>query len=404
MKHLALLTALFTGLASLSQAADHRIILTDTSQGIHTDTFEINNEDLGIEGPAWSVRKFTLQGGREEGVDIIEVNNGKLSFSVIPTRGMSIKKVTCGDIRLGWDSPVKETVNPSFINLESHGGLGWLDGFNEMMVRCGYGWAGHPGDDNGRLMTLHGRAGNIPASVVEIIIDEKPPHRIRIRGQVNEKMFKFYDFQNWTEISTEPGSTSFSLNDELTNLSNYEREFQLIYHANFGTPLLEKGAEFVAAVEKVQAFDAAALDPKEFDNWTTYKGPTEGYGETVYCLEPYADKKDITTVMLRNAKGTRGVACSYNIKQLPYFCLWKNTDTLEEGYVTGLEPATSYPTTRAFEREKGRVPKLKGGETRKFDLTYTVLLNEDGVNETAAAIAKLQGKKKTTKNPEPNKK
>jgi hypothetical protein len=48
-------------------------------------------------------------------------------------------------VRLGWDSPVKEVVHPQFINLQSRGGLGWLEGFNEWMVRCGLEWAGHPG-------------------------------------------------------------------------------------------------------------------------------------------------------------------------------------------------------------------------------------------------------------------
>ena len=45
------------------------------------------------------------------------------------------------------DSPVKEVVHPSHIDLESRGGLGWLEGFNEWMVRCGLEFAGHPGTD-----------------------------------------------------------------------------------------------------------------------------------------------------------------------------------------------------------------------------------------------------------------
>ncbi len=66
---------------------------------------------------------------------------------------------------MGWDSPVKEVVNPAFINLESRNGLGWLEGFNEMMVRCGYEWTGHPVTADGQIYTLHGKAGNTPASL-----------------------------------------------------------------------------------------------------------------------------------------------------------------------------------------------------------------------------------------------
>ena len=126
--------------------------------------------------PAFSVVKSTLEGGKQEGVDIITVNNGAMKFVVIPTRGMSILQVELGDVRLGWESPVKDVVHPKFINLSSRGGLGWLEGFNEWMVRCGLEWAGHPGKDKfvnnvgeeaEMDLTLHGKIGNIPASEVE---------------------------------------------------------------------------------------------------------------------------------------------------------------------------------------------------------------------------------------------
>ncbi|MCB7112269.1 aldose 1-epimerase family protein, partial [[Eubacterium] rectale] len=78
-------------------------------------------------------------------------------------------------------------IHPAFIDLESRAGLGWLDGFNEMLVRCGYEWTGHPGvDDDGRLKSLHGRVQNIPASVVSVTIDEEPPYAIHVLGRVDE--------------------------------------------------------------------------------------------------------------------------------------------------------------------------------------------------------------------------
>ena len=51
------------------------------------------------------------------------------------------------------------------------GGLGWLEGFNELVTRCGYEWVGHPGVDNGEPLSLHGRISNIPASRVVLTID-----------------------------------------------------------------------------------------------------------------------------------------------------------------------------------------------------------------------------------------
>ena len=58
---------------------------------------------------------------------MVTIDNGKLKIVVIPTRGMGILEVISGDLRLD-GTPVKEVVHPSFIDLESRGGLGWLEG------------------------------------------------------------------------------------------------------------------------------------------------------------------------------------------------------------------------------------------------------------------------------------
>jgi hypothetical protein len=322
-----------------------------------------------------------------------------MTFSVIPTRGMSLLRAKSGDVTLGWDSPVDESVNPAFINLYGRGGLGWLDGFNELLVRCGFEWAGHPGMDNGKLLTLHGRAGNTPASKVVVVVDDEAPHRIRVRGRVDDKVFKFVDYEAWTEVSTEPGSDSLRISDTLTNRADYEREFQIIYHGNFGPPLLEEGSEFVAPVKQVTPFNADAA--KDLATWTTYRGPTKNFGEQVYNVVPYAMADGTTTVMLHNRAGDKAIALSYDTRALPYFSLWKNTDTLKEGYVTGLEPGTGFAYPRAIERKFGRVPKLAAGASRSFALEYTILPDKKSIDEVAKEIAAIQGDRKTTKVPEP---
>ena len=128
----------------------------------------------------------------QAGVDVVEVNNGKLRFTVVPTRGMNVHELYCGDVRLGWNSPVTELVNPLFINPADRGGLGWLDGFNEWMTRCGYEFAGHPGEDGEKMLTLHGKASNLPASKVEVFLKD---NRLHVRGRVEEKMFKFVNLE-----------------------------------------------------------------------------------------------------------------------------------------------------------------------------------------------------------------
>lgn len=372
---------------SVYSGAFHKSLISATDN-TRVLEWRVDHQAFDYGNGPWSITKRTLHGGVQEGVDLIEVDNGKLRFTVIPTRGMSIGRVDCDAIRLGWDSPVQHTVHPRNVDLQDHGGLGWLGGFNEFLVRCGISFAGHPGEDDGRLLTLHGRIGNIPAAEVEVTIDAAPPHRIRIRGLVQERIFKFAAFDLWTEISTVPGSNAFRIEDRLVNKSSYAREYQLIYHTNFGPPLLEAGAKFDAAVQRVSPFDEYAA--KDLGSWTTYLGPTRDYGEQVYCVEILADAEGRTQVMLHNAAGDQGVALRYAVAGLPYFTLWKNTDTAEEGYVTGLEPGTGYPYNRSVERAAGRVRKLAPGAEQSFVLDYEVLSSQSAVQASRRRIERIR--------------
>ena len=389
-------------IATTAQAAQHYQILTSTKRDTHAESWQLTSSDFpSYNGNVrWSINKRTLHGGKQEGVDLVEVDNGRLQFRVIPTRGMSVLDVTLGDVRLGWNSPVKEVVHPSYINLHDRGGLGWLDGFNEWMVRCGLSFAGHPGEDKfinnvgdeaTMTLTLHGKIGNIPASEVIVAVDREAPHRIRIRGRVHEVSFYGPNLEIWTEISTVPGSSTFRIRDVLKNKGTFDEEFQVIYHANFGRPLLGKGARMLSAAKKIVPFNENAA--QAIDRQEVYSGPTRGFTEEVYKIYPKADEDGNTMAVLVNPAGDRGVTLSWPVEQLPYLTQWKNTAAENTGYVTGIEPGTGFPHNRSYERKYGRVPKLGAGQSRTFELDFTILGNAGEVKAAAAAVKELQGDK-----------
>ena len=193
----------------------------------------------------------------------------------------------------------------------------------------------------------------------------------------------------WTEISTEPGSTAFRIEDCVRNAGACAQEFQLLYHVNYGPPLLEAGARFRAALQQVTpANDHSAKDLGKFD---TYAAPTAGFAEQVYFLEPLADDQGRTRILLQNAAADRGVSMSFALEQLPCLTLWKNTGALADGYVTGLEPGTGFPNPRRVEREAGRVPTLAPGEARRFALDFDLHADTAQVARAGAAIDQLNG-------------
>ncbi len=114
--------------------------LTDVHSDIWLDSFAVGNDSLRLPtSHDWQIRKRTLRGGLRDGLDLIELHNGALSFSVLPTRGMSLWRGEYRGLPLGWRSPVVGPVHPRYVPLTERAGLGWLYGFDEWLVRA-VGW------------------------------------------------------------------------------------------------------------------------------------------------------------------------------------------------------------------------------------------------------------------------
>ncbi len=342
----------------------------------------------------WSLRMRKLRGGKQEGVALITIDNGALQMRVIPTRGMSILDVQADTWRWGWDSPVKEVVHPHFINLHDRGGLGWLDGFNEWLVRCGLEFAGHPGIDRvvnnaGDLvetpLALHGKIGNIPASRVELIVDSAPPHTLHLVGYLHEHTFHGPKLSLCAAISLAPGAPELEVRDTITNHSAMPQEFQIIYHTNFGPPLLADGSQFVAAVKSVKPFNDRSA--QNLLNFTLYSDPQPGFIEEVYLAELHGDQHGETQAMLKNPSNDLAAVLKWKIDELPYFTLWKNSAALADGYVTGLEPGTSFPFNRSVERAHGRTPILAPGESRSLGVKYSMCVGREAVTQQEYEIS-----------------
>jgi hypothetical protein len=374
------------------ESTDDVKILTDATRNVSIKEWKLTSGDGGGDSSAakWSVTKRTLLGGRQEGVEVIDVVNGVFKFTVVPTRGFNVWTASVGDLRLGWDSPVKEIVHPQFVNLAERGGLGWLNGFGEWISRCGLESMGAPCKDGHLILTLHGRINYIPASYVEVRFEHDPVPRIVLRGIVDETLMFGPQLRLTTEISTEIGKPSLTFDDTVTNLADEPQEMESLYHTNFGPPLLGAGAQFVAPVRKVAPRDPRAAEG-DMAGWNSYTGPHRpGYTEQVYLMELYADDTGSTEALLKSADGTKGALLSFNINELPFLTLWKNEAPSKSGYVTGLEPGTGFPYPKPIERASGRVPKLSGGESYRTKVTFRALVSGEEVESAVASIGNLQ--------------
>lgn len=373
-------------------------ILTDIASDVWMESFATGSDRFHLgDSQHWSIHKRTLKGGLRDGMDILEVDNGAFSYTLLPTRGMGLWRGQYKGIDLGWKAPVHGPVHPRNVNTSDRGGIGWLTGFDEWLCRCGLASNGPPGEDiyqdrHGKprrdLLSLHGRIANQPAYYVEVRVGLDPPYELSVTGQVEEGGLFYPHLVLTTTYSTVPGSNRLVIHDRVENRGAESAEMQLLYHCNLGQPLLGAGSRFAIPIREVSPISARAAEG--IATLETYAGPEAGFAEQVYCIDPLADAHGRTLAMLYNPTRDRGIALRFNRRELPCFTVWKNTGALEDGYVTGLEPATNYPNFKTFERQQGRVVQLPAGGT--WETTWSIEVHDtaSGVADLLAEVVSLQ--------------
>lgn len=320
-----------------------------------------------VAGGEFQLSRLRLTDGSSHGVELLMIDSGSLRAAICPTRGMSLWKANIDGNELGWHSPVAGPVHPSWVPLDDPNGLGWLAGFDELLVRCGLRNFGAPdfGPEGQLAFPLHGRIGNLPARGVRIEAD--PEHSLlHVQGVVHETRFLQYNLQLQVAYTFAIGDSRIAIHDRVTNAGATATSMQLLYHINIGAPLLEAGAKLHLSADKIVARNARAAE--DLSQWQTYQAPTAGYAEQVYFSAPAADASGWAKCLLAAPSGKRGVAVHYRPENLPYFSQWKNTVAEADGYVTGLEPGTGFPNPRSFEEQHGRVVTLAAGESKEFRL------------------------------------
>lgn len=380
-------------------------VLLDAEKNDHAGDAAVSSRDAAPACPTpWSATQACLHGGKQQGVDLITLDTGALTIRVIPTRGMGVLDVVTGDpagggLRLGWDSPVKEVVHPAFIDLGARGGTGWLDGFNEYLVRCGLEFLGPPCDDTHHLAvgeppagdtTLHGKIANTPASKVVLLAEQEPPYRVTLRGVVHERSMYGPKLELVAELSFIPGESGFTISDTITNRGGQPAECGILYHLNHGRPLLGEGTQLVTPTGTTATPRDPGYKDEDIERWHHYSAPRPASPEQVFFLDLPADDQGETGVLLHNSAKDQAVSIRWQKNQLPHFAQWKALHDERDGYVTGLEPCTTLPNPRPVEREAGRLLHLKPSASHEAVLEFGVLTDAAVVAEAVRRIESNQ--------------
>lgn len=315
------------------------------------------------------VKPYVLRDGPENGVYGLDVTNGSgLEFSVIADRGLDISAARYNGMSLAWRSGCMDR-NPAFFEPE---GLGWLQTFpGGLVTTCGLTWNGAPCEDDGKALGLHGRYSHLPATSVSYNGEWRgDDYFLEVKGVVRETSVFGDKLQLTRNITVKLGESVIRLHDKVENIGSMTSPHMILYHINFGFPIVDEETRLVAKGNSTPRDTDAEIDSENYDRMHQ---PVQGYREKCYFIDLEEDESHYATASLINSKlgNGMGVYVRFDKQALPWFTEWKMMGYGE--YVVGLEPGNCLVLGRKLEREAGRLQHLEPGETRDYRVEIGVL-------------------------------
>jgi galactose mutarotase-like enzyme len=321
------------------------------------------------------LRRVESNEGPEAGVEQIQVRTGAgLTYTVLPTRGMDIGLAEFGGAPLSWLSPAGE-VHPAFFDDR---GLGWLrTAAGGLLMTCGLTQVGSPGEEAGEALGLHGRAHHTPARQVAALGRwNEDEYEMQIQGQIEETSLFGHHLRLTRMILSTLGQNSLTIEDEVENLGFEPAPHMLLYHFNFGFPLMSEDTQITFPSRKVSPRDPD-FPLRDLAEWP---GPQSGYKERIYYHEELAtDSSGWAGVHIRNPHfplpgqhtgGPVTVRLKWDAQPLPVLIQWKMPGT--GMHVLGIEPANCHVEGRPAERARGTLILLDPGQSLKYHLQLSI--------------------------------
>jgi hypothetical protein len=335
-------------------------------------------------------RSFRYSDGKADGVHGIGVNTGGgLQFTVLPGRGMDIPEALFKGKALHFFSGTGIT-SPAYFE---EPGLGWLRSFYVgLLTTCGITNSGAPSTDEGEPFGLHGRVAN--AAAEDLCIDQHwdgDEYTVSLRGKIRESKAMFENLALHRSIETRLGAQSFTLRDVIVNNGFEPQPLMMLYHFNFGFPLLSPGSHVIGPILETVPRDEEASKDRGVEECMGYPEPVQGYREKVFFHTLGSKKSGDTFISLVNpdcGDGTPlGIVLRFNKRELPVFTQWKMP---RKGfYVTGLEPGTALPLGRGVLRERGELMFLQGQQEYTISIGVEVIDTEEQIGALRSEAEKL---------------
>jgi len=339
---------------------------------------------LGSMPQLCGIKRCRLEDGRADGVEILEVVTGSgLDFTVLPGRCMDVAWVRYRGVPVSFMSKAEVAAGA----YAQEADLEWLRDFHGgMLTTCGFLNLGgdcrvpHPiyADQH---HCVHGRLAHIPASQVGYTCRwEGERYVMEMTGLVRHSAFEAENLTLRRTIRAVLGEKKIHIHDDIENEGFEKQPFMLLYHMNFGYPLLSAASRLL--IDAADVTPASDLAAGEMDLRARFAEPVTGYSERCYYYHPQDRGDGKATATLINDELKLGASITFDLGTLPCLTEWKK---LEAGdYVLGVEPGSCFPLSRPETEKRGQLMYMQPGEQRSTDVVLELL---DGEEEIARAEA-----------------
>lgn len=329
------------------------------------------------------IETSVLDNGPGRGTRIAWVNTGaNLRYQVVIDRGLDIVEAFYNQYSLAWLSHAGLTA----ARPDANRGLEWLYSFaGGLLTTCGLTHVGGPETDEFGERGLHGRISNLPGRIESIVQPDLNAGKLQMSITAVVKQSRVFgpSLELKRTISSTIGEPTVRIHDVVTNLGNTLVPHMILYHCNYGWPLVDDGTEIVWkgkwASRGMDMDNAVFNSRRNFRKCSRPLDSHRGGGEGCAFIDVAADKKGICTVGLYNRRLTLALVLKYKKKQLPWLSNWQHWGPGE--YVTALEPGTNPPIGQSKAREQKTLIHIAPGKNRIYDLEMTVLSDKQQISD-----------------------
>ncbi len=306
------------------------------------------------------IKRYILKEGKQDGVNAVDLWNGSgLYMTILTDRASDISSLTFQGKSLCWLSGVGVSA-PEFWH---KGDYEWDRNFGGgMMATCGLTTAGLPSVDNGEPLTLHGEISNIPSEEVNCrSYWEGDDYYLQYTAKTRQVRPYGEDLCLTREIKVKMGENVIRVRDVVENLGFQETPLMMIYHLNFGYPLLDEGAKLY--LTRDQCFPTSPLAEESLDQIGVVGAPDDSYRPRAYN-HTVRSQDGFAYASLLNDKLGVGATVKFAADSLNKFNLWKCLQ--KRNYVVGLEPCNCRTWGREKARENNDLVFLEPMESKEF--------------------------------------